>query len=240
MTTISWLARAAGLLALTFTLSCTERRTAPGVDLSPAQDGGGSDLLGGHDLRADGAPLTDLPQTRPDRALPPDRGHGNKKCGPWPGGQCSGKGQVCDIRGCGAGTGGNCVKRPTKCGAYWSPVCGCDGVTYSNDCMRLAKGAPLAYKGSCKKGPDAGGTSADASGAKCKAGMCSGNSSGGCGCSWTCSNGNSYKVTCQMTPGAGRQCSCLTNGQTTGKCKLKGPGMFCSQSALAKCCGYPG
>ncbi len=44
---------------------------------------------------------------------------------------------------------GTCVPRPQLCLDIYFPVCGCDGVTYSNDCFRLLAGATLKHVGEC-------------------------------------------------------------------------------------------
>ena len=44
---------------------------------------------------------------------------------------------------------GVCVTIPLGCPDVWDPVCGCDGVTYGNDCERQAAGAQLAHEGEC-------------------------------------------------------------------------------------------
>jgi hypothetical protein len=49
-------------------------------------------------------------------------------------------------------TTGVCVEIPTDdCPAIYAPECGCDGVTYSNGCMRLAAGQNLQYEGECEE-----------------------------------------------------------------------------------------
>ncbi len=86
-------------------------------------------------------------------------------CGPFPGGACADT-ELCDLRSCADGASGVCVPRPAECVAVEDPVCGCDGVTYSNDCERLRSGAALAYTGACGSGTLCGGTA----GFRCPAG----------------------------------------------------------------------
>ena len=55
-----------------------------------------------------------------------------------PTGQC-----CCDIRG-------TCVARTCACPRNVRPVCGCDRVTYPNDCARRGAGVALARDGRCR------------------------------------------------------------------------------------------
>ena len=45
---------------------------------------------------------------------------------------------------------GSCLRRPEICTADYSPVCGCDGQTYSNKCVAASKGRSVDYEGDCE------------------------------------------------------------------------------------------
>lgn len=52
---------------------------------------------------------------------------------------------------CGAADAtGECRTPPDGCYDVWAPVCGCDGVTYGNDCEASAAGTSVAYDGRCR------------------------------------------------------------------------------------------
>ncbi len=48
---------------------------------------------------------------------------------------------------------GACRNRPEVCTEEFNPVCGCDGVTYSNGCNAAAAGVSIARNGSCSLKP---------------------------------------------------------------------------------------
>jgi hypothetical protein len=73
-------------------------------------------------------------------------------CGGIVGTQCD-TGLYCDVNvtnACnGADLGGTCKSVPDICYLAFIPVCGCDGLTYTNDCKRLAAKVQLAHTGAC-------------------------------------------------------------------------------------------
>jgi hypothetical protein len=72
-------------------------------------------------------------------------------CGGSGGASCE-AGYVCDVTdpGChGDDRPGRCARILPKCPSAKEPVCGCDGVSYGNDCERLQSGAILAHRGAC-------------------------------------------------------------------------------------------
>ena len=75
-------------------------------------------------------------------------------CGGIAGFTCPGEGYLCEYA---TGTCdivdnlGTCLVIPELCPENYTPVCGCDGVTYSNDCERQRAQAQKAHDGICIK-----------------------------------------------------------------------------------------
>ncbi|WKB55575.1 Kazal-type serine protease inhibitor family protein [Eleftheria terrae] len=77
-----------------------------------------------------------------------------RACGGKAGAAACGAGEFCDAslpNACAAGSvAGACRTVPDVCIALADPVCGCDGVTYGNDCERAAARVQLAHRGACE------------------------------------------------------------------------------------------
>ncbi len=54
---------------------------------------------------------------------------------------------------CSAYLAGTCKERPEMCPPVYSPVCGCDGITYGNSCEASAAGVNIDYSGECDTNP---------------------------------------------------------------------------------------
>jgi len=64
------------------------------------------------------------------------------------------KGQFCEKKDGRCDTEGVCKARPEVCMTLYDPVCGCDVITYSNDCNAAAGGTSVAYEGICTDPPE--------------------------------------------------------------------------------------
>ncbi len=82
---------------------------------------------------------------------------------------CAGDTEYCNKPSCGA-TDGQCEPRPTSCTgaeAAFTPVCGCDGMTYYSPCVAAREGVNVTATGECPTDGAAGCTRLEG-GASCK------------------------------------------------------------------------
>jgi hypothetical protein len=85
---------------------------------------------------------------------------GGNECGGLSAKGCD-DGQFCNFSEdatCGSGDQtGTCEDLPETCDTVYAPVCGCDEVTYGNECDAHAKGVSVAKDGACDGGTTCGG-----------------------------------------------------------------------------------
>ena len=103
-------------------------------------------------------------------------GECGKTCA-FPGDPACGTGTFCKFATGSCGTAGDvgvCAPVPEVCPMYFSPVCGCDGMTYGNECEADHAGVSVAHLGACDQACGGIGGFPCATGEFCKlpGGMC--------------------------------------------------------------------
>ena len=136
--------------------------------------------------------------------------------------------------------GGTMIKDKNGCGVGYKCANGVDPCKVPPCSASSCKASEYCGKDSlCWPKKDSGPPTPDTGTVSCKNGICSGSSAGDCGCEWTCSNGNKYKVDCKQTTPSSKDCKCLLNGAQVKTCVYPGSTMGCSPASLATCCGFP-
>jgi len=156
-----------------------------------------------------------------------------------------GRGQWCSGMGC--DTAGSCTAIPRACPDIFAPVCGCDGMTYGNDCEAAAAGVRVASSGACSSGGGCtsnaecgrteycAGTGCDTPGTcMARSEICPGIFAPVCGC-----DGTTYGNACEAAAAGARvasdgECSTTggmctppcTSGQTCQLCRGPGGGVY--------------
>jgi hypothetical protein len=129
-------------------------------------------------------------------------------CGGFAGFACP-EGMFCmfEMGTCGwADQMGVCLPMPEACYALYAPVCGCDGMTYGNDCEAMAAGVSILHEGECE-GPGECWATCDCYklyGEKFS-GQCP-LACMGCGMFWQCENGLCVEQ-CDMIPPDALECT---------------------------------
>jgi hypothetical protein len=105
-----------------------------------------------------------------DAGSPPDAGHAGA-CGSRGLPACA-DGEYCNFppsAACGtADAPGVCTARPSTCSSADAPVCGCDGMNYSNPCWAQAAGTSIAHSGRCDVEPSLAKECGGSSGKTCE------------------------------------------------------------------------
>jgi len=87
----------------------------------------------------------------PEECVTAHAGCAGDRCGGFGGSAC-GAGEFCDYDDYSCAfpdESGHCTTRPTVCPDVYSPVCGCDGADYGNECEAHGAGTNVAHDGTC-------------------------------------------------------------------------------------------